>query len=397
MRSFSLLSAALAFAPLAAVAAPGGSEVDVTAGAHGCRRAVARVVLPYAPTAAQRRGGQASPVQVRKVAGGYEAVWVIDGMLPDERRVYQLVRGGKAPEAAGMKAAKVAGGIEVRAGDRLLTKYDTATGPNKPYLYPLLAPDGTLMVRQYPLAKVEGESADHPHHRGLWWTHGAVNGGDYWSETSTKARTVDLTTAQKVESGPVFARFTTATDWIGADGAKVGVDTREVTVYAPGDVLDFVLTFTAGAARVTFGDTKEGSFGVRLPDEMIVDRGKGHIVTSTGIMDGKAWGVRAPWVDCYGPVSGKTMGMAMADHPANPRFPTWWHVRTYGLFAANPFGIHDFEKGKPAGSGDMVVEAGESITFRYRVYLHAGEPDGAGVAEVCGSFIDPPRTVVRAR
>jgi len=77
---------------------------------------------------------------------------------------------------------------------------------------------------------------------------------------------------------------------------------------------------------------------------------------------------------------GKTLGIAIFDHPKNPRHPTWWHVRDYGLFAANPFGIHDFEKKSP-GSGDLKVEPNGSVTFRYRLYVHEGNHEQGKVEE----------------
>jgi hypothetical protein len=113
--------------------------------------------------------------------------------------------------------------------------------------------------------------------------------------------------------------------------------------------------------------------------------GQGHIVNSEGVRDGATWGKRAKWVDYYGPADGKQVGMAIFDHPSNPRHPTWWHVRDYGLFAANPFGVHDFEK-KPAGEGDMKVPAGQSVTWRYRFYLHEGDEKAGKVAEAYEAY-----------
>ena len=92
------------------------------------------------------------------------------------------------------------------------------------------------------------------------------------------------------------------------------------------------------------------------------------------------WGKRAAWCDYYGPVAGKTVGIAIFDHPKNPRHPTWWHVRDYGLFAANPFGRHDFENLPDRSAGDLVVPPGKSVTFRYRFYLHEGDDQQANVA-----------------
>ena len=97
--------------------------------------------------------------------------------------------------------------------------------------------------------------------------------------------------------------------------------------------------------------------------------------------DGQTWGKRADWCDYYGPVEGKTVGIAIFDHPQNPRHPTWWHVRDYGLFAANPFGQHDFESLPDKTAGNLDVPAGKSVTFRYRFYLHEGDEQQAKVAE----------------
>jgi hypothetical protein len=107
---------------------------------------------------------------------------------------------------------------------------------------------------------------------------------------------------------------------------------------------------------------------------------RGHIVNSEGQTDGGTWGKRAAWCDYYGPVDGHVVGVAIFDHPSNPKHPTWWHVRDYGLFAANPFGVHDFER-KPAGTGDIKIPSGESLTFKYRFYFHKGDDKQGKVAE----------------
>lgn len=108
--------------------------------------------------------------------------------------------------------------------------------------------------------------------------------------------------------------------------------------------------------------------------------GQGHIVNSEGVRDGATWGKRAAWCDYYGPVEGQVVGVAIFDHPSNPRHPTWWHVRDYGLYAANPFGIHDFEK-KERGAGNLTIPAGESVTFKWRFYFHRGNEIEGKVAE----------------
>jgi hypothetical protein len=142
---------------------------------------------------------------------------------------------------------------------------------------------------------------------------------------------------------------------------------------------------------VVFGDTKEGSMAIRLPLWMTPSHsegkgkkyeGKGTILTAAGVKNGAAWGKKAEWVDYFAPKDGKVYGVAMFDHPKNPRHPTWWHVRDYGLFAANPFGQHDFEsmKDKPH-AGDFTIPAGGTATFRWRLYFHMGDEKAGHVAE----------------
>ena len=132
---------------------------------------------------------------------------------------------------------------------------------------------------------------------------------------------------------------------------------------------------------------------IRLNESMkLIKAGKkpgdGHLLNSAGAKDGDCWGKSAEWCDYWGPVDGKTLGVAIFDHPKNPVHPTWWHARDYGLFAANPFGVHDFEK-KPAHAGDLKIPAGGSVTFRYRFLIHEGDAAAARIAERYAEFSTP--------
>ena len=192
-----------------------------------------------------------------------------------------------------------------------------------------------------------------------------------------------------IVSGPVFGSFTTKNDWVAKDGKVVGTDERVFTVYSLPDarLFDYTITIKASNGPVVFGDTKEGTMAMRLAPPLRVTgkAAKGQITTSGGHRDGAAWGKRNAWVDYSGPVEDKPVGVAIFDHPSNLRHPTWWHARQYGLFAANPFGIHDFER-KPASTGDHTLKSGETLTFRYRFYIHAGDAEPARVNEMYASW-----------
>jgi hypothetical protein len=252
------------------------------------------------------------------------------------------------------------------------------------------------MTRNWPMKDTPGEAKDHKHHRSLWFAHGSVNGHDFWSEDKTFGKTVHDQFAE-VKSGKDFGVIRSQNKWLTADGKQVCTDERTVRIYnrpANERVLDFEITLHASDGELTLGDTKEGTMALRLaetmrlaPNKDNVGKPTGHIVNSEGVRDGETWGKPAKWCDYFGPVEGKTVGVAIFDHPRNPRYPTWWHVRDYGLFAANPFGKHDFEKLPDKTAGNLVVPAGQSITFRYRFYFHEGDEKQARVAERYAEYL----------
>ena len=272
--------------------------------------------------------------------------------------------------------------IRIEVNGSLFTEYHFGD-VERPYFYPVIGPGGAPMTRNYPITEAtEGEAEDHPHHTGLWFTHGDVNGRDFWHDNPIKhSRLIEYT------SGTDEGGFTVENDWIGDDGAAIATDRRVFTVVDRGDdeapLAQYRITITAGAEDVTFGDTKEGSMAIRLAATMRLkgEVGQGHIVNSSGDRDGDTWGKRAAWCDYYGPVNGETVGVAIFDHPDNPRHPTWWHVRDYGLFAANPFGISYFDD-KPRGTGDLSLPAGESVTWTYGFYFHEGTTEEAEVGAI---------------
>jgi hypothetical protein len=313
--------------------------------------------------------------------------------------------------------------VRVEIGGGLFTEYIYGDGASRPYCYPVLAADGTPMTRNFPMKTVAGEDTDHPWHRSLWFAHSMVNGVDFWNEghgdaghsPDTKGRTKqDL--LLETNSGPVGV-LRTHDWWVAPDGNYVCGDDRTIRFHATADarMIDFEVTLHAlGHAPLVLGDNKDGTMAIRLAQWMTMphkrqtagtnapapvhgfDRveswfrppwlghvsSQGHIVNSAGQHDNDAWGKRADWCDYYAKHEGKIYGVAIFDHPQNLRHPTWWQARDYGLFAANPFGEHDFENVKDDPHlGDYTVPPGGSLTLRYRFYFHNGNEKDAKIAD----------------
>ena len=283
----------------------------------------------------------------------------------------------------------------VKIDGQLFTEY-IFSGHSKPILYPVIGPTGVAMTRHYPMKEgVDNEARDHPHHKSIWFTHDDVNGEQFWLEYVRPGSDLKPGKIVQTDFSIQDGTIRTKNDWIGHGGNIVCTDERIVGFgeSKSSRYIDIRVTLIASNGDVVFGDTKEGTMGIRIHPLLRLTndkrRGnhtaKGKAINSEGIKGEKIWGKRAKWVDYWAPVDGKVIGIAIFDHPSNPRHPTWWHARTYGLVAANPFGIHDFEK-KPAGTGDMKMKAGERVSLRYRFLFHQGDHQAAKIVDAYESF-----------
>lgn len=283
---------------------------------------------------------------------------------------------GPRKASGGFTVEEKDGRIRIEHAGQLVSEYHFRD-VSRPFLYPILGPDDVHLTRRWPQEEFPGEEKDHPHHHALWWAHGEANGQDFWSESAKAGKTVHQYFTRR--SGGREAVVAARNRWVAKSGEVVAEDERKMTFHAPGKdlrILDFEITVFAGEKGLELGDTKEGTMAIRVAESMRLvkpdkSRGAGRILNSDGDADGATWGKRAAWCDYVGPVGDGTYGVAMFDHPSNLRFPTWWHVRDYGLFAANHFGLHDFEK-KPVGAGNHHLAPGATVTFRYRFVLHRG-------------------------
>ncbi len=285
------------------------------------------------------------------------------------------------------------------------TTYHFGSDVTRPYFHPLIGPTGRSVVRDYPMVEgIEGETSDHPHHRGMWTAHGDVNGHDNWLEGSGKG-SIRHTGFPRLVSGVVYGSFDANAEWIDRWGSVALTDTRRVTIFNLGPderLIEYAIRVSASQGQVSFGDTKEaGIVSVRVASSMDGPTrnrpgGTGRIETSDGsIGEGETWGRRAAWCDYSGPVDGEIVGVAILDHPTNPRFPTHWHVRDYGLMTVNPFGLHDFTGDTNAHLGDLIVPPYESRVFRYRILLHRGDATAGSVLLRYHDFANPPVVELR--
>jgi hypothetical protein len=271
--------------------------------------------------------------------------------------------------------------------------YIAGAETTKPYFHPVRAASGTIVTRRYPMEMVEGELRNEKHQRGLWFSHGDVNGLDFWDNEASYTtpnrgfivldRVIGLTSGEK--TGSIEASF----KWVDMKNKPLLEETRKMVFYSHPAlrIIDFDITLKA-IEKVVFNDSKEGTFGMRLAAGLEAPTRKapaspkrtGRMVNSNG-KEGEAdcWGKRANWVDMFGEVEGEKLGVAIFYHPSSPQHPTYWHVRGYGLFAANIFGVKAFER-NPALDGSKTLEPGQTMSFRYRVLVHPGDYQTANVA-----------------
>jgi hypothetical protein len=218
---------------------------------------------------------------------------------------------------------------------------------------------------------------------GHWFNYGDVNGYDFWgNSTETPANLKPKTgvivqkSITRASSGDAQGELAVTADWVIPDGTIL-IHERTQFVFAGGPgvrTIDRVTTWTAANAAVTFNDTKEGAFGVRVARSL--ESPDGHYVGSDGKTGDDVWGTRGPWVGLVGDVEGKPITIGILNHPSSQAYPTYWHARGYGLFAANPIGQHAYDPNQPTRT--LTLQPGKSATFKYRIlirdaHLDAGE------------------------
>ena len=290
--------------------------------------------------------------------------------------------------------------VDVIIGGKLFTSYVYGGKLTKPVLVPVCTPSGIEVNRRHPLMEAEGASTDHPHHVGIFFAVDNVNGTEFWRNTSPPPQIKHIKIAE-FTSGPGRGKLSTIMHWIDNDGRVVLEEKRSMIFLAAEHeneyAIDFSIDLAAKDAKVVFDDIEEGMFAIRVSDYLRQGRdklnlksgqplpkesiaGTGFYFSSNGDETAKnVWGKRARWVALQGIRQQKVVGVAILNHPASINYPTWWHVRDYGLFSANPLGQGDFQRQWPRQYRKnkviplrLTLEPGETAHFRFLVIIYEG-------------------------
>jgi hypothetical protein len=279
-------------------------------------------------------------------------------------------------------------------GKPFTTFYISGPEVAKPFLWPLRAASGIYITRMWPMETVPEEAdatKDHRHQRGLWFAHAKVNDLDFWNIDPANQNPYNRPDRGKIvldkigkiitndKQGSIAATF----KWTNKEGDQLLTESRVMTFYADPTLRTFDLDIILTAIKeVTFGDEKDGMLGIRLRPAIQEQGGTGVITNADGLTTEKPlWGKPSNWCDYSGDLNGEKVGVAILDHPANPRHPVRWHARAYGLFAANPFGLAAFTNDK-SQNGAVNLQPGQSLHYRYRIVIHPGDVKSANIASM---------------
>ncbi len=355
--------------------------------------AVPAAKLATAPVLALIETKTKKPVPCQLTPNG-KLCWWVDAMNAGEKRTFEVSAAGLAGSAEGVV---VDDGhpdkVDVRIGRKALTTYNFGGTPEhpRPYLYPLIGPTDVSVTRHYPMRPgVPEEREDHRHHQSFWVAWGKINDVDHWS-TSDRCGFQKHRWLVGAVSGPVFGRIESLIDWTTRQGQRQLTELRSYTFWRADDdvrVVDLSINFHFTDGDVKFGDTKEGGLCSTRVAGTMKEKSGGTITNAEGKQGaGACWGKPSPWVDYTGKAGEHTVGLTIFDNPKNFRYPSRWHVRDYGLFTANVFGLSHFVSKESDGSHTW--KAGELVTFDYRVLIHKDDVKAGRVADHYRNYTKP--------
>lgn len=292
--------------------------------------------------------------------------------------------------------------VDIMVDGKPFTSYIYPDELMKPVLYPLRTTKGTLVTRGWPLDARPGERTDHPHHVGMWFNYGDVNGLDFWNNSTAigadqKSRygTIKHVAVKSMSANDDRAELEVTMHWQKPDGSNLIKQDSKYIFTSKGELrsIELITKLTVLKEDIDFKDNKEGLIGIRVARELEQPSNQSDVFTdangiATGVskmnnegVSGKyrnyegiegddVWGTRSKWVNLKGKIGDEMVSLAIIDNPGNVGYPAYWHARGYGLFAANPLGQKEFSKGKEVL--DYKLKAGQSVVFKYKVLINSG-------------------------
>ncbi|MFT7034999.1 MAG: hypothetical protein ACJA2S_003520 [Cyclobacteriaceae bacterium] len=289
--------------------------------------------------------------------------------------------------------------VDVMVDGKLFTSYIYPDNVKKPVLWPIMSQAGNMLTRSFPMIDKEGDRTDHPHHVGVWLNYGDVNGLDFWNnseaiatEKRSRYGSIYHKTIEKAKSGKGKATLVTTSDWKSPDNTVMLEEKTSFNFISADNarIIDRTTTLTAVIDEVKFTDNKEGMFAIRVarelelptekPAKLMDSHGvvtevkkmdntfvKGNYRSADGVEGKEVWATRSRWMKLASEINGEAVALVIIDHPSNTGYPTYWHARDYGLFAANTLGQKVFSKGK--NELNLSLKKGQSATFKYRLIV----------------------------
>lgn len=306
--------------------------------------------------------------------------------------------------------------VDVLIDGKLFTSYIYPSNIMKPVLWPVNSAGGNMLTRSYPLIKKAGDRTDHPHHVGIWLNYGDVNGLDFWNnseaispERKSKYGSIYHQSIEKAKSGKGSAVLTTKSIWKAPDNTSMLEDMTSFEFVSEGNtrIIDRTTSLKALIDEVEFTDNKEGMFAIRVsrelelpsdkPTTLVDSHGvatkvdkmdntyvKGNYRSAEGVEGKEVWGTRCRWMKLGSEINGEKVSLVIIDHPDNVGYPTYWHARDYGLFAANTLGQKIFSNGEK--ELNFSLNKGETATFRYRLVVASEDLSDAQINKLADEY-----------
>jgi len=332
--------------------------------------------------------------QVKRNENGSFISWIVEDIPPEKEKNYILIpQENISLKNKGVEIIPEEKEVEIKISGKPFSHYYYKSVV-RPYLWPIIDEEGRNLTRS-PATSGNPEGFDHIHHRSCWVAHGDINDVDDWSEEKGHGYQIHKE-FKEITSGLVFGKIKAKNYWTDKKKKKILEEERTIKIYnllSP-RIIDFEINFQATEGKVKFGDTKEGGIlSIRVNPIINADKNGAIENAYGGIYEKETWGKRAHWCDYSGPIEGKRVGLSIFDYPLNFRYPTYWHVRNYGLMTANPFAL-SYYYNDPHRDGSYVLPEGKNLVFRYRLFVHKGDAKEGEVREAYHNYINPPEVVV---